>query len=306
MATENPLITVVIPTYNRIQTLPRAIESVKKQTYSNWELLIIDDGSSDRTKELIQRKYIDESNIFFVERESSRPKGANACRNIGAEKGNGQYLAFLDSDDEWLPIHLEHKLKLLIDSDADFIFGAFLINQKNRLIKNQCFAKDNPLDIESYLATKQAGIRTSTFLIKRSSFLSIKFDENLGKHQDWDFALRYCRSRDFVVNHKPTVKIHISHNRMSGCRNHEATSRFINKHVNKIKRSTYKRFLTNVGLNTFIEEGNNSALRNYTHRLRKLGDLGSFRYLFVAYVITIPILGRIIRPLVKVYKSLLR
>src|SRR5690554_6032761 len=95
------LISVVIPTYNRVHVLPRAIDSVIAQTYPHWELLIVDDGSDDGTEELVAQYMNREPRIKFLERPSDRLRGGNACRNIGAEHAAGEYIAFLDSDDYW-------------------------------------------------------------------------------------------------------------------------------------------------------------------------------------------------------------
>src|SRR5690606_34153532 len=87
------LISVIIPTYNRYTTLLRAIQSVKNQTYQNYEIIVVDDGSTDETADLH-----DGSFSYYKLTEN---RGVSFARNFGAEKACGEYLAFLDSDDEW-------------------------------------------------------------------------------------------------------------------------------------------------------------------------------------------------------------
>ena len=97
-----PLFSIVIPTYNRAHFLSKAIESILAQTYINWELLIIDDGSTDNTKELVL-KYID-SRIRYIWQENQE---RSAARNNGIKQAKGEYICFLDSDDYFLENHLE-------------------------------------------------------------------------------------------------------------------------------------------------------------------------------------------------------
>ncbi len=97
MAKENPLISVIIPTYNRANFLGEAIESVLSQTYKNLEVIIIDDGSTDDTRQLIE-KYTDKRIIYLYQEHG----GTSAARNKGIQEAKGEYIAFLDSDDIWL------------------------------------------------------------------------------------------------------------------------------------------------------------------------------------------------------------
>jgi glycosyltransferase involved in cell wall biosynthesis len=110
------LVSVVMPTYNRADTIERAIRSVVAQTYCNWELLVVDDGSTDDTAELIQG--ID-SRVKIIKQEN---RGFVGARNRCLQESRGKYIAFLDSDDEWLPYHLELCIGFLEASpDAQFV-----------------------------------------------------------------------------------------------------------------------------------------------------------------------------------------
>lgn len=107
----NPLVTVIIPTYNRASTICRAIESVLKQTYSNIELIIVDDGSTDETK-LLLKQYKQNENLKIIETTNL---GVSCARNLGVARAKGDYISFLDSDDEWLPGKLSSQIPLLKD-----------------------------------------------------------------------------------------------------------------------------------------------------------------------------------------------
>ena len=104
--TAKPLISVIIPTYNRAHIMGETLASIQNQTYSHWECLVVDDGSTDNTKEVIS-EWVQKDNRFqFLERPASKPKGANACRNYGLTQAKGSYVNFFDSDD----LMLKHKL----------------------------------------------------------------------------------------------------------------------------------------------------------------------------------------------------
>jgi glycosyltransferase involved in cell wall biosynthesis len=101
------LVSVIIPTYNRASTLARAIESVLKQTYGNLELIVVDDSSNDETSGVVSG--IADERIKYI--KFSKNKGVAAARNAGIKESCGDYIAFLDSDDQWLP----DKLKLSLE-----------------------------------------------------------------------------------------------------------------------------------------------------------------------------------------------
>ena len=103
-------VSVIMPAFNSEQTIARAIESVLGQTYDNFELIIIDDGSTDKTNDIIIRYKALDSRIIFLQNATNQ--GVGATRNIGIKSAVGNYIAFLDSDDEWLETKLEKQLAL--------------------------------------------------------------------------------------------------------------------------------------------------------------------------------------------------
>lgn len=132
----SPLISIIIPAYNREHTLPKTITSVINQTYSNWECIIVDDGSTDGTEELC-RNWIDiDSRLQYIQRDIS-PKGASHCRNIGLAAAKGDYVIFLDSDDILLPHCLEQRRQLSynISGKKFYIFSMYVERSNERLLK---------------------------------------------------------------------------------------------------------------------------------------------------------------------------
>jgi glycosyltransferase involved in cell wall biosynthesis len=115
-----PLVSVIIPLYNKRPFIKRAIESIQKQTFANWELIIVDDGSTDGSCSEIPD---DDSRIQLIHQEN---KGPGAARNAGLARARGEYVAFLDADDEWLPLFLERGLNFFSkvkDNIATVSFG---------------------------------------------------------------------------------------------------------------------------------------------------------------------------------------
>lgn len=114
------LVSVVVPTYNRASLLKQAIDSVLEQTYTTWELLIIDDGSTDDTREIIAKYESDARIKYFVQRN----RGQAAARNVGIDKARGEFIAFLDSDNRWITDKLEQQINYLTrHPEVDVVYG---------------------------------------------------------------------------------------------------------------------------------------------------------------------------------------
>ena len=94
-----PKVSVIIPTYNRASVIQRAVDSVYHQSFNNWELLLVDDGSTDQTKEILKGFKKDPKFRYF----KTKNHGVSSARNLGLKQAQGEWIAFLDSDDEWLP-----------------------------------------------------------------------------------------------------------------------------------------------------------------------------------------------------------
>lgn len=109
-----PKVSVIIPTYNRAQILSRAIKSVLNQTFQDFELIVVDDGSVDNTRQLVVRFQERDSRVNYIWQESSG--GVASPRNTGIQHARGAYIAFLDDDDEWMPQKLEKQVALFQSS----------------------------------------------------------------------------------------------------------------------------------------------------------------------------------------------
>lgn len=133
-----PLISIIIPTHNRAYVLADAIDSVLAQSYSNWELLIVDDSSTDNTAE-IMNGFQDNPKIRYLISDSSC-RGASPTRNVGIKNAQGEYIAFLDSDDLYYPDALELMLKPLLENSSKMAVQAFFRSmdmETNKYIRTQ-------------------------------------------------------------------------------------------------------------------------------------------------------------------------
>src|SRR4030042_6253183 len=112
------LVSVIIPTYNRADCVTKSIDSVLSQTYNDYEIIVVDDGSTDNTRQILQ-SYVDKCLIHYIYQDNA---GCAAARNSGIRAAKGQWIAFLDSDDTWLPDKLAEQMQYLSETGLDVCF----------------------------------------------------------------------------------------------------------------------------------------------------------------------------------------
>lgn len=236
-----PSVSVVIPTFNRLDTIERAIDSVLNQTYGNVEIIVVDDNSSDGTKLFLQKTF---PQIKIITFESN--VGGSKARNAGLIKSSSDFVAFLDSDDLWEPDHLKLGVDYLTKNHNDGVFTNFKLFSENKKKSNIInFDLESGVLEQKYLANYLLGVkrmdcRTSTFIMKRTALMSCSFDENLKKHQDWDLAIRFAGAfkLSFLNSCSVVIVQHDNTVRMSNKLNLESSEVFISKHRNILKPNT--------------------------------------------------------------------
>lgn len=187
------LVSVIIPTFNRADLIPETLESIIAQTYTHWECIIVDDGSSDATETVIREYIRKDTRFYYFSRPENRLKGANACRNYGFEKSNGTYVKWFDSDDIMYPDFLEKQVRLLENNrELDFcicLADSFANGKKE---KNSYSANRNPEhDPLTALLTKNHYFFTASPLWKRRVLEGNElFDETLFNSHETDFHFR--------------------------------------------------------------------------------------------------------------------
>lgn len=188
---QDPLITVVIPTYNRLVLVQQAIASVVAQTYSNWELIVVDDGSDDGTTENIICS--PDQRIRYLRKQHSG--NIADMRNSGVKAGSGEWLAFLDSDDVWVPEKLEMQIRQLQREGRQWGYGGFeLMDQQMHPIPNKA-GLYRPFSgwITKELLRTEASVNIGTLLMERKLFDEVggfNSDEKLLFREDYDLIVR--------------------------------------------------------------------------------------------------------------------
>ena len=215
-----PRVSVIIPTYNRVDILPRAVDSVLAQTARDFELIVVDDGSTDDTQALLNA--YDDPRIRSVAHGSNR--GANVARNTGIGAATGTYVAFLDSDDEWHPRKLERQLAVLSERSDDWVaaYCASTIRTRGTLGHVEMLGA-RVLSIARPAGRREGGEELigevladniqpgagSTLLVRTDVARQIGgFDESLDRFQDPEFVLRILAVGKLAYVDEPLVIRH--------------------------------------------------------------------------------------------------
>lgn len=188
------LVSVIVPCYNGQEFIGEAIESVINQTYQNWELIIIDDGSTDESKKVMDR-YLHDKRIQYIRHDKN--KGISATRNTGIITSRGEYIAFLDQDDIWLPEKLERQLELfkksnskigLVYTDVYFIdSNGKIFGQRNP--RNVVWGKTKEVILKELFL--QSPITMCSTMFRKKCFDQLGLlDEDLFGCDDYDIYLR--------------------------------------------------------------------------------------------------------------------
>jgi glycosyltransferase involved in cell wall biosynthesis len=193
-------VSVIIPTYNRADVLTEAVDSVLNQTWKDLEIIVVDDGSTDRTREVLSRYG---ERVIYFHKENGGPSSA---RNLGIEKARGRYVAFLDSDDVWelekLRIQMEFMeehpdIKLVCTDSRLMGFGESRERKLRRDLMGNLFS----------LLFSNSFVRTSTVLIARACFHEVGyFAEKYRSVEDYDLWLRVARRYPIAYLNQPLVR----------------------------------------------------------------------------------------------------
>jgi glycosyltransferase involved in cell wall biosynthesis len=183
------LISIIIPTYNRAHLIGETLDSIIAQTYTHWDCIVVDDGSTDYTDELLEFYCLKDPRIQYHHLPDSRPKGANACRNYGFEVSKGEYINWFDSDDLMLKDNLSSKFEAF-EEDVDFVIGNS-INFDEFGNKTRPFSlnHDLPITAENFIGG-EIGWMTIDVMFTRGC-LSIRFNEHLKSGQEYNFFARF-------------------------------------------------------------------------------------------------------------------
>ena len=177
------LISIITPTYNCAQFIGETIKSVINQTYTNWEMIIVDDASNDNTEEVV--KSIKDERIKYIRLKEN--SGAATARNIAMENASGKFMAFLDSDDIWIKDKLEKQVKFMIDNNYNFTCTAYeKMNEKGDSL-NKVFKPKKKADYNRILLDCPVGNSTVMYNVS-----------NIRKRNDDALWLQILKKEKFI------------------------------------------------------------------------------------------------------------
>jgi glycosyltransferase involved in cell wall biosynthesis len=207
-----PEVSVIIPTHNRATFLRLAVESVLNQTFEDLEIIVVDDGSRDNTREVVCG--FSDRRIRYIRHETS--KGGSAARNTGIVNSISKYVAFLDDDDEWMGEKLRMQVDILERSPqrvGGVYTGHLVVDSSGNVLREWTPRKRG--NIYSDMLSRNWLATASSLLLRRDCFNKVGlFDEGLPSFQDYDMWIRISKEFDFEYIDKPLVKYRIHGNQI--------------------------------------------------------------------------------------------
>ncbi len=232
------IVTIVIPTYNRANVLPRAVNSVLAQTFQDFEIIIVDDCSKDNTVDVVRG--FSDPRIKFIQHEQN--KGGNATRNTGIKAAIGEFIAFLDSDDEWLPKKLEKQLPLFRNANVGLVYcGQKCFNEHTGQIFDFLHHKRGNVFYDMLTGNEVGSL--SAVIVRSECIRKIDgMDEQLKSCQDWDLYIRLSKICQFDFVNECLINYYlgkkdpnrISNNRLSIISGHEAVQKKFEKEIQQL------------------------------------------------------------------------
>jgi len=282
-------VSVIMPTFNNAKYIASAIDSVLAQTFQNFELIVVDDGSTDNTKQIMDAYLKTDSRIKYVYQENSG--GAARPKNTGIKIAGGIYIAVLDSDDIWLPSKLERQVRVLKKSeDSTGLVSCSFLVKKDGKIQGKIFINQYSKQLQNIMLRDYLG-PGSCVLYKKTALDKVGlFDENLRTSQDWEMRIRLLQFYEVSVVNQPLV-IYLLHQENISNLSIDVREKdyeyIFNKHINLYERnsnllSSY--FYYNA--TRFLSAGNSKKAReNITHSLKlKKNDARQFILAFFTLI----------------------
>jgi glycosyltransferase involved in cell wall biosynthesis len=268
-----PFFSIVIPTYNRAGLLARAIDSVLKQSFEDFELIVVDDHSVDDTKNVVN--LIKDPRVRYL--ENRRTKGSAGSKNTGIENAEADWIAFLDDDDYWLPEKLEKQHQKIEQTHGRF----GLIYTLSSDLKDEVLIRRKGNFSEGWIfwdLLYQDYLNASSVVIRRDVLQTVKgYDENMPANADTDLFVRIAKLYEIgVVREMLVVRDLTSQNRLSGAENKHkklsAQKYFYNKHRRDlVRRPAWKsRILSSIFANSLIEGEWKSVVRTLPYAFASL------------------------------------
>lgn len=231
---KSPKVSVIIPTYNRVAVLYYALYSALNQTLQDFEIFVVDDASTDATQEFMSA--ISDPRVHYIRFETNRK--AAAARNAGMERARGEYIAFLDSDDEWWPTKLERQVEILdgLSDEWGCCYGGAYVNKVGGLTSHRVFKPTKSGYLVKDLLMGKLVVWTPTFMFRRSCLDHVGLMDNaLVRSQDVDFYIRLLEKYKMAAMEEPLVNIYLVLNKNLARISGESRRILLAKHTELIR-----------------------------------------------------------------------
>lgn len=212
------MVSIILPTYNRANIIRRALDSILSQTYPSYEIIVVDDGSTDETASIVGT--IEDSRIRYIPLEKNQ--GVAHARNVGIQEAKYHYLAFLDSDDEWKPNKLELQMRKMTSSKKKLgmvycRMGGVRRDGKSRFVcPSEEYVKEILEGNLFYPLLQQNVVGTPAMLVRRECLEQVGcFKETLHCLEDWELVLRIARKWEIGFVDEVLVEVHKSNGSVS-------------------------------------------------------------------------------------------
>jgi teichuronic acid biosynthesis glycosyltransferase TuaG len=184
-----PLVSIITPSYNSTKFIPDTINSVLSQTYSNWEMLIVDDCSKDESRQVIGEFTKKDERIKLI--ELTENSGAAVARNTAIKAAKGKYVAFLDSDDLWVPTKLEKQIQFMEENDYAFTYSKYQLMDVNGKLLDRVIEVPNNIEYRSLLSNNIIGCLTAVVNVEKTGQIEMP---NIRTRQDFALWLSILKS----------------------------------------------------------------------------------------------------------------
>ncbi|WP_299487738.1 glycosyltransferase [Acaryochloris sp. IP29b_bin.137] len=226
-------VSVIIPAYNAMPYLPQTVESVLQQTFNNFEVLIIDDASTDETVEWASQ--LEDRRVSLIQHDQNQ--GLATTRNMGINRAKGDYIAFLDADDVWEPTKLSKQIQVLNrDTHIGLIYtSAAIINEEGQTT-GRMFKAFKEGNVWELLIQGNFVDCPSSVMVRRECFDQVGlFDINFRCVEDWEMWIRIAKRYRFAAIHEPLVKFRMVSNSLS--KNYHLMETSFHQVINKVFQS---------------------------------------------------------------------
>ena len=289
-----PTVSVVIPTYNRKAALARALKTVVAQSFRHWELIVVDDASTDDTEGAVRS--LGDGRLMYVRHAQNR--GGSAARNTGIHQAQGKYVAFLDSDDEWFPDKLARDVAAFAGEGVGLVYcGKELVDPEGRLLLRRIPSLQGDL-YRKLLAHDFIGSCSRVAVRKDILEATGEFDENLPSREDWDMWIRVSKLAKVACVPECLVRRHLGGDQVSGSLKsiYEGHRKVVEKHLKEFDAALLSRHWTDLAamlMNYDVQQGREMALASlrlrpfqplvYASLTASFLGLANYRWLFRKY-----------------------